>query len=305
MVATAEKLVLPVGTRQMELGKDIFLLRESNDVLHDVEALRARMKEDGYLFIRGLHDKDQVLATRRRMLEKLAENGALDPKAPLMDAVINTANPRGKFFGGTNQLTTLPEFQELVKSQRLMNFFERFLGGPALTFDYKWLRVVSNGDFTGAHYDVVYMGRGTHNLYTTWTPIGDCTWDLAPLAVCSGSHKDEFRKLHDTYCKMDVDRDHVQGSFSDDPYEISEKFGGQWQTAEFKAGDALVFGMHTLHMSLKHTGKSYRISSDTRYQLAADPVDERWVGENPKAHYAWHNPEKNKSMAEARKEWGV
>ena len=304
MVATAEKLILPVGTRQMELHKDIFLLRDSNDIFDDVEALRERMKEDGYLLIRGLHDKNLVLETRRQMLEKLAEHGALDPNFPLMDAVINT-NQRGKFFGGTNQLTTRPAFQELVKSERLMGFFGRFLGGPALTFDFKWLRVVANGDHTGAHYDVVYMGRGTHNLYTTWTPIGDCPFELAPLAVCVGSHKEEFRKLHDTYCKMDVDRDHVQGSFSDDPYEITEKFGGKWHTAEFQAGDAIVFGMHTLHMSLKHTGKSYRISSDTRYQLASDPVDERWVGANPKAHYAWNNPEKNKTMQQARAEWGV
>lgn len=27
-----------------------------------------------------------------------------------------------------------------------------------------------------------------------------------------------------------------------------------------------------------------RLSTDTRYQLASEPVDERWIGENPIAH---------------------
>ena len=48
----------------------------------------------------------------------------------------------------------------------------------------------------------------------------------------------------------------------------------------------------------------YRISCDTRYQRADEPVDERWVGENPKAHYAWHEGEMV-PMEEARKRWGV
>jgi hypothetical protein len=296
--------ILPVGKRELELGKELFLLRESNDILDNVEALRARMKEDGYLFIRGLHDKTLVLETRRQMLEKLAEAGALDPKAPLMDGVINP-NAKSKFFGGTNQLTTRPAFQELVKAPQIMGFFEKFLGGPALTFDYKWLRVVGKGDFTGAHYDIVYMGRGTQNLYTCWTPIGDVPFELGPLTLCVGSHKSEFAKLQQTYGKMDVDRDHVQGWFSDDPLEVMQKFGGKWHTAEFKAGDALIFGMYTMHMSLKHTGDRFRISSDTRYQLAAEAVDERWIGEKPIAHYAWNTPEKNKTMEEAKKEWGV
>ena len=300
----AAKTILPVGKADMELGKDILLLKESNDIQNDPAALRERMKEDGYLFIRGLHAKEDVLTARRQMLEKLAENNALKPGEPLMDGVINTEAKSG-FFGGTNQLTTRPGFQHLVKSPRIMGFFDRFLGGPALTFDFKWLRVVGKGDFTGAHYDMVYMGRGTPNLYTCWTPIGDVPFELGPLALCVGSHKSEFAKLQQTYGKMDVDRDHVHGWFSDDPTEVINAYGGKWHTAEFQAGDALVFGMYTMHMSLKHTGTRYRISADTRYQLASESADERWVGETPKAHYAWHNPEKNKTMEQARKEWGV
>ena len=35
---------------------------------------------------------------------------------------------------------------------------------------------------------------------------------------------------------------------------------------------------------------------------ASAPVDERWVGDNPVAHYAWNaEPDKTVPMAEARK----
>src|ERR687892_1091561 len=66
-------------------------LRESNDILADPAALRGRLDDDGYLFVRGLHDRDEVLQVRREILERLASRGALDPAAPLMDGV---AHPR-------------------------------------------------------------------------------------------------------------------------------------------------------------------------------------------------------------------
>ena len=33
-----------------------------------------------------------------------------------------------------------------------------------------------------------------------------------------------------------------------------------------------------------NTTRTIRLSSDTRYQLASEPVDERWIGEHPIAH---------------------
>jgi hypothetical protein len=42
--------------------------------------------------------------------------------------------------------------------------------------------------------------------------------------------------------------------------------------------------MFTVHTSLDNHSDRIRISSDTRYQLASEPVDERWVGEQPPGH---------------------
>jgi hypothetical protein len=255
-------------------------LRDSNDLLHDCVALKQRLDEDGYLLLRGLHQREQVLKARRAILDRAAEAGMLDLKAPRMDAVIN---PRGKPPSGVQRhLAKAPAYLALVESPAIIGFFERLLGGPVLTFDYKWMRLVGTGENTGCHYDIVYMGRGTQNLYTCWTPLGDLSIEQGPLAICVGSHR--FDRIKETYGKSDIDRDLTAGLFSNDPVEIVDKFGGKWQTTNFRAGDVVVFGMYTMHASLTNTTNRYRVSSDTRYQLASDPVDERWIGPSPKAH---------------------
>ena len=53
-------------------------------------------------------------------------------------------------------------------------------------------------------------------------------------------------------------------------------------------GDVLVFTMRTVHAGTDNNTRALRLSTDSRYQRAADPVDERWVrgehGEAPVGH---------------------
>ena len=146
------------------------------------------------------------------------------------------------------------------------------------------------------------MGRGTKNVYTCWTPLGDTSFEMGPLAILVGSHR--FERVKKTYGKMDVDRDKVSGWFSKDPIDLVDRFGGKWMTTKFKMGDVLIFGMFTMHGSINNTSDRFRLSCDTRYQRADEPVDERWIGDDPKAHYAWRKG-KMVTMEEAKKEWGV
>jgi len=282
------------------------LLREANALLDDPDALRERLATDGYLFIRGLHDPDQVLQARQELLERIAASGKLDPNRPLLAAGIPPAG-RGAFFGKTSEdeVKSAPAFQALVRSPRLLRFFSELFATPAMTYDFQWLRLVGTGDHTGAHLDNVYMGRGSARLHTVWTPIGDCPAEQGTLAIAVGSHRAPgLARVRETYGRMDVDRDRVSGWFADDPLELSERFGVQWATADFRAGDALVFGMFTLHASLTNTTDRFRLSCDTRYQPAADPADERWIGATPKGHYGW-NAGPQVAMAVKRQEWGV
>lgn len=300
---------LQLCNRELEVGGKYLgtELRSSNDILHDAAALRTRLAEDGYLLIRGLHPRQRVLDARRAVVEYLSQHGAILPGTDPMEARINPGSKLPPTMG-RRDITHTPPVRAVLEGQPAFDFFRNLLGREVLTYSYKWLRAVPRGEFTGAHYDIVYMGRGTQDkLLTIWTPVGDVSYQHGTLAICTGSHSlPGYAKLRETYGRMDVDRDRIAGWFSDDPVEIVERFGGRWQTTEFQAGDVILFGMFTLHASIANTSDFFRISCDTRFQPADEPVDERWIGENPKGHYAWMSePAKVVSMEAARSQWGV
>ena len=63
------------------------LLRDSSDAAEDFDELRHRVAEDGYLYMKGYLDRDQVLDARSSLLERLAESGGLDKRYDPMEGV--------------------------------------------------------------------------------------------------------------------------------------------------------------------------------------------------------------------------
>ena len=74
------------------------------------------------------------------------------------------------------------------------------------------------------------------------------------------------------------------GKLAKDPVSLRKKLGGRWLTADFEAGDMVTFSMTLVHASLDNQTDQIRLSSDSRYQLAAEPADNRWVGVHPAGH---------------------
>ena len=119
---------------------------------------------------------------------------------------------------------------------------------------------------------------------------------------CEASHRlDSFARMRETYGRTDVDRDRTEGWFSEDPEEISGRFGGRWLTADVRAGDIVTFGLYTLHGSTTNTTNRFRLSCDVRFQPASEPMDKRWAGRAGGGHYA----SALTPMAESRKRWGL
>jgi hypothetical protein len=279
-------------------------LRDSSDIAHDVDALRRRMEEEGYLFLPGLLSREDVFAARRDILERVAAEGGLQQGIDLMDGVLRD-DVVVKFRPDLTRNSA--SLRKVLFDGQMTQFFEQYLGGPIRPFDFIWLRAVSPGHGTAPHGDSVFMNRGTTNLYTAWMPLGDIDRRLGGLMILENSHtlediKQEYGQRDvDTYCDDDPNAPEYlatgkwawNGQISDDPVELRDQLGGRWLTADFRAGDLLVFTMYTLHASLDNQSTNLlRLSTDTRYQLASDPVDERWVGENP----IGHGPEAKKSI---------
>ncbi|MFZ4682647.1 MAG: phytanoyl-CoA dioxygenase family protein [Terrimicrobiaceae bacterium] len=267
---------------QLDLSPNSFgELRRSSYVPGQEAVLKRNLDQDGYLYIPGFFPRDEVLAVREEFIRRLQRKGSLDPQHP-KDEMVASPEPRNpsrqEILDGN---TLLPG---LVFSPRLMNFYAELLGGPVRAYDHIWVRLIRPGKGTQPHCDLPYMGRGTRNVMTAWIPYRDTSLEVGGLMMLEKSHTQSDRIRNylesdvDTYCANRGPYKHKSGLLSNNPATLREKLGGRWLTAEFQAGDLLTFGMSTIHASLDNRTTSYRISTDTRYQLASEPIDPRWVG---------------------------
>ncbi len=231
-------------------------------------------------------------------------SGGLKLDTPVEDGIIGEANQTFSFFRQTEVAHAKP-ILDVVDSQRTMQFYEEFLGGPVITFNKRWLRCMAKGGHNHFHYDSVYVGRGTQNRYTMWSALTDIGLENGPLVICLGSHRHD--RLKSTYGATDMDRDMTEAVFSTDPREMVKKFGFTLATTHFQLGDVIIFGLYMMHSSAPNRSDCYRISIDTRYQLAREEKDDRfffredgsWLGNfyNKGASY--------RPIAELRREWGL
>ena len=273
-------------------------LRESTDAVDSPSMLREHMANDGYIYLRGFWARDEVVETRLSILRQLKDKGFIDQSAPLAKGKCIADKDAGRAFGNPLDQKD-PAVNRLLYGDRMMSFFESLLGGPAAHFDFTWFRTKGPGYGSAAHCDIVYMGRGTSDLYTAWTPLDDIELELGGLIILEDSHKKRdvlkayLEKDVDTYCvnKPEAERSPsgkkpFDGALSKDVSRLQKKLGGRWLTAEYSMGDLVIFGMATVHAGLDNQTNRIRLSTDSRYQLASNPIDERWVGESPVGHGA-------------------
>ncbi|MEM7532820.1 MAG: phytanoyl-CoA dioxygenase family protein, partial [Chloroflexota bacterium] len=226
--------------------------------------------------------------------------GYLDPAFPLMDGVAHEAYA-GAFM--PELAKDNPPVLKVLYEGPMMAFYEHYFGEAVRHFDFTWCRAKAPGEKTATspHCDIVFMGRGTKQLFTSWTPLGDAPLEMGGLMILEKSHQlDEVKATYgqldvDAYCTNYDDATEIEagdkqwqqplgGSYAQDAIATRAKFQRRWLTADYKMGDVLIFGMYTMHASMDNQTNRIRISTDTRYQRASEPVDERWVGENPIAH---------------------
>ncbi|MCB1105030.1 MAG: hypothetical protein KDK74_09895, partial [Cephaloticoccus sp.] len=117
-------------------------LRSSEHLLHDPEALRTRLQDDGYLFIRNFLPQDIVQTARLSILQRLSAAGHLDPNAPL-EAGVTNKDDAPKFMPSLANPNR--DVERVVFGPELLGFYQRLFGGPIRHFDYIWARSLGRG----------------------------------------------------------------------------------------------------------------------------------------------------------------
>ncbi|MCS5612531.1 MAG: hypothetical protein NZ961_19075, partial [Candidatus Poribacteria bacterium] len=117
-------------------------LRSSNDILEDGQALRHRMKQDGYLLLREVLDQNTVIEARRELVEKLDSIGDIDHNYPLIDAILNleSNNKPMSATGFAKKLGAGRAIRTLVHQGKILEFYRRFFGKEVRPLDFVWVR---------------------------------------------------------------------------------------------------------------------------------------------------------------------
>jgi phytanoyl-CoA hydroxylase len=180
--------------RPSQVGK----LKESSPDL-PMEELRRRYNEDGYVYLKGLLPRDNVLEAREEYFKMLAPSGVLKPGTQPVQGVFDSEKDASDFPGigagaapgnGKPGEATAEKFVGLALEAHYADWYkETFCKHPVLK-DFI-ARMTGWGDNTlgvrrsllrnntpgnkaiGVHYDQIFLRHGEPTSVTAWVPMGD------------------------------------------------------------------------------------------------------------------------------------
>lgn len=248
---------------------------ESNDLLNDPAALRKRLEDDGYLFLRDMLPGDDMLELRRRMLEFCRDAGWLIKGSELMDGLTNHEpimegdEPWQPVYAG---IQSLELFHRMKLNERVHRVMDDLFQEPVFALPMSIARIAFPNDNergTQPHQDWLYVGGSTETI-SCWAPVGDIPEHVGGLRVLKGSHKAGFLKP-----------------------EAAQGPGGnivpidptlEWVQSDYRNGDLLMFKALTVHAAApNHTPDTLRLSIDFRYTGQTHTITEGWLD----PHFSW------------------
>jgi len=253
---------------------------ESNDILDNPDALLRRFLRDGYLFVRDLLPRDDVLNLRRQILECCRDGGWLRDGTDVMEGITDHEPVRegDKVWAPVyEQIQKLETFHRMKLHPDVQRLMEALFDEAVFCYPMTIARLAfpnDNAHATHPHQDWLYNQGSIFNV-SCWAPLGDIPVTVGGLKVLAGSHKGGFLIPHPAPGPggqtVDVD--------SNLP----------WVASDFRAGDLLAFHGFVVHGAREnHTPDRIRLSMDFRYAGISHTITD--VPMNP--HRNWAYPKK-------------
>ncbi len=242
-------------------------LEDSSGLLNNPESLRARMRNEGYLFFRGFLKTEPLLDLRARILSVLSQHGKVKIEAFTADeAFIGEpfAEVLGDYFKIYDDVQKLESLHTLKHDPLLMNLMEKVLNKPAFAHPLAIARIICPQymDYTTPAHQDYPNNQGSLETYAVWIPLGNCPVELGGLAVLERSHLFGIL-MNESALGAGYKKVVLKAPMN----ELN------WWTTNYKAGDALVFHSLTVHRALPNkTADRVRLSVDYRYQNLREPI---------------------------------
>jgi ectoine hydroxylase-related dioxygenase (phytanoyl-CoA dioxygenase family) len=268
-------------------------LKEYSGSLDDGADFQRCLAEDGYLLMRAALNADEVLTARAEVFGRLHDVGEIT--SPAVEGIATGGSRRREIVGDLGEfwqsVSKGAALRHVSHGSRLREILSAILGETARPHDLMYLRPTAPGRSTALHYDYPFFAGRSERILTTWIPLGDVPVCEGPLVLVEGSNR--FFDLVDPIRNVDYTADRsnavvqqaaYDGQNKTDPLTLVRDRSTRLLTADFQAGDLVVFSGFTMHGSLDNHSPPgrVRLSVDVRFQPAADPADdERYFGLHP------------------------
>ncbi|KAJ5383061.1 hypothetical protein N7517_000972 [Penicillium concentricum] len=263
------------------------LLRPSDPTL-PLEELRNRYEKDGYLFLKQILPREDVLAARDAYFSSLKSTGVLKPGTAPVEGIFDPAKNHldypgiGAAHAGGNGKPggeRAVAFVDLALDAHYQDWYaEKFCNHPAL-YDFiarfsDWgkntvslRRTILRNNIPGSkpigvHYDQIFLRYGDPTSVTAWVPMGDIKLNGGGLIYLEdgdsiGMEMEEafYAKakqagLTDEEAKSAFNSNMMStGLLSERPAEFAREHGRRWLVSAYEAGDVVLHKPHMIHAS--------------------------------------------------------
>lgn len=164
-----------------------------------LDELRRRYSEDGYVFLKGLLPREDVLKAREEYFKMLEPSGVLQPGTAPVEGIFDSRKDPADYPGigsgaaggnGKPGAETAAKFVDLALEAHYADWYKETFCKHAVLRDMV-ARISGWGDNTlgirrsllrnntpgnkaiGVHYDQIFLRHGEPTSFTAWVPMGD------------------------------------------------------------------------------------------------------------------------------------
>ncbi|KDN46525.1 hypothetical protein RSAG8_04178, partial [Rhizoctonia solani AG-8 WAC10335] len=167
-------------------------LQPVNPKTTSMDEMRELFVEQGYLWVKGLIPREDILAFRRKYFEFMAPTGVLKEGTDPIDGIYCGADPEqflppgnGRECENTEQADRFIKrnieahhskwLEEITNHPVLFKFIKDFTNWPSIKLlKRQMLRAnVPGAETTAVHYDQIFLRYGPPTFLTGWLPFGD------------------------------------------------------------------------------------------------------------------------------------
>ncbi|KAJ5289609.1 uncharacterized protein N7443_009862 [Penicillium atrosanguineum] len=253
-----------------------------------IEELRKRYEKDGYLFLKQVLPRADVLEARNQYFSSLQSTGVLKPDTAPVEGIFDPTKSHLEYPGigaghvdgngrpGGDKAARFVDLaldahykewyaEKLCNHPALFEFIAKFSGWGKNTLSLRRTLLRNNipgSKPIGVHYDQIFLRYGDPTSVTAWVPLGDIKLNGGGLIYLEDGDsigiemeqafftKAKQAGLSDEEARSAFNSNMMAtGLLSETPAQFALEHGRKWLVSAFEAGDVVLHNPHMIHAS--------------------------------------------------------